>query len=177
MNWASIKTALAEVVAEQSGLTTHWVKRDSAWRPDAFARLDLLGVRSIGVDEERLEHDEVQDVLIQRRYGQRVIRVQIAVETQSQELEKTAMVYAEKMRARLRLVEVHAALNAAGLAFSGADEITALDYDDEEGRTVSFAGFEARFNAFTLERGDDLDRVDVVTVENETAGESFDVSS
>lgn len=177
MNWGLIRSTLVDVVAAESGLPTHWVRKASAWRADAHARLDLLGVRSIGVDEERLTYDEVNDVIEQRRFGQRVIRVQIAFETQSQDLSKTAIVYAEKVRSRLRLEEVHAALNAAGLAFSFADEVMVYDYDDEEGRTVSFAGFEARFNAFIIERGKDLARVVEVAVGNEDTGEDVVVRS
>ncbi len=157
MSLLAAKTTLVSIVSAQSGLPAHWAKRSAGWRAAAHVRLDLLGIRAVGQEERRLVLPVGGTVLEQYRYANRVLRVQIAVETQSQELEKTALEYADRIRSRLRFEAVHAELEAAGLAFAGADEVAALDYEDAEGRTVSFAGFEARFNFSRYERGEDID--------------------
>jgi len=175
VRWALVQDALVDIIGQQSGLPTYWWRRKSAWRARSFARLDMLGVRAIGVDEERLEYDPIADSYTQRRFGQRVFRVQIAVETKSQNLAESALSYAEAIRSRLRFVEVHRALNAVGLALSDMDEIQTQDYLDYEGRDISFAGFEARFNAFVIETGEDVDRVIEVTVDDENTATGPDI--
>jgi hypothetical protein len=163
MSLLAAKTALVSIVEAQSGLKAHWSKRSAAVRPPAHARLDLLGIRAVGQEEQRLVLPDGGAALEQYRFANRVLRVQIAVETQSQELEKTAIEYADRIRSRLRLEEVRAELEVAGLAFAGADDVTATDYDDREGRTVSFAGFEARFNFSRFEQGEDIDWIATAT--------------
>jgi hypothetical protein len=163
MSLAAAKTTLKAIVEAQGGIPAHWVKRSAAVRPPAHVRLDLLGIRAVGQEESRLALPEDATALEQYRFANRVLRVQIAVETQSQELEKSALEYADRIRSRLRFEEVRAELEAAGLAFAGADEVTALDYDDREGRTISFAGFEARFNFSRYEQGEDIDWIVTAT--------------
>jgi hypothetical protein len=163
MSLAAAKTTLKAVCAAQSGLTVYWVKASAGWKADAHVRLTPLGIRRVGQEERRLVLPEGGTALEQYLYANRVLRVQVAVETQSQELEKSALEYADRIRSRLAFEEVRAEIEAAGLAFAGADEIVLADYEDKDGREVSFAGFECRFNFSRFEQGEDIDWIATAT--------------
>src|SRR5690606_13125172 len=179
MNWDDIQTGIKAAVelAAGSGIKAAWDRRASGWRADVHVKLDLRSIERVGQSESLREYDDEDDTIRQVEKGARVLVVQIAAESDSQELSKSSLAVAERVRSRLPLLEVRALVEATGLALASTGPVFDASYRDpsDAGRVHSRAVFDVRFNAVNYETGLALDFIDTVTVGGEVYGEGVDM--
>lgn len=153
MDFETIEPALCTLVASATGVEASCVLFENAPRPRHNGHLALLSWVSTGnvggaTDEERWSYTADADPLQEMRVvlaGPRELRLQVSVETLDQRPGHTARALAERARARFAAPSARAALEAVGLAFVRATEVTRADYR-VDGRVVPRSLFEVQMN-------------------------------
>lgn len=179
MNWNDIQDGIKDAVelAAGSGIKAAWDRRASGWRDKVHIKLDVRSVERVGHSESLREYDAETDSIRQVEKGARVLVLQVAAESDSQELSKSSLAVAERVRSRLPLLEVRALVEATGLALASTGPVSNASYTDpgDAGRHVSRAVFDVRFNAMNYETGLALGFIDTVTVDGDVYGDGVDV--
>jgi hypothetical protein len=153
MDFETIEPALLLLVASATGVEASCVLFENAPRVRHNGQLALLSWVSTGnvggaTDEERWAYVSNANPLQEMRVtlaGPRELRLQVSVETLDQRPGYTARALAERARARFAAPSARAALEAVGLAFVRATEVTRADYR-VDGRVVPRSLFEAQMN-------------------------------
>lgn len=140
-------------------------------RPDAVGwatdsgnvRISGLGIQRQGEDEQRLRASG--DVLTETIFGNRTLRLQFTVDTNSQTWADTAQEAADDLRAGLCRQDVIALLNVENLGVPRCGDVRIVPYRDDHGDWRSAAVFEAVFpwsRRHTPPAGVTIDRIGAV---------------
>jgi hypothetical protein len=114
------------------------------WASDALnVRISGLGIARQGVDEVRLRASG--DVLSERIFGNRTLRLQFTVDANSQTWLASAQEAADDLAAGLSRADVATLLRAENLGVPRCSDIRIVPYRDEHGDWRSAAVFEAVF--------------------------------
>lgn len=157
MDLATVEPALREVIAACTGIELACVVFENAPRPRHNGRLALLSWVSrtgVALDASSWEYAENADPLLEMTPtagGAREASLQFAVEVYTdQRPGYSSAALLERARTRLSWPSSLEALRAVGLALATVGAATQADYR-ADGRMVSRALFEARFNAVDFE--------------------------
>ena len=164
MDFAQLETEILTAVQTAAGdpsLSVSWEEITNAWRPASHVKVDVVGISSTGLDEERRAVNTPDDgQVFPRIYGVRLLTLQFTVETQNQRLTTSAIALAETIRTGLYREDIRDTL--AGTAEIGIATVGPLQhasYTDEQTRRRSFASFEVVFNAHTAVGGAAIDYI------------------
>lgn len=185
MNLAQIKEAIRVAVRDALGFSDTQedgrpslaiVWRDTheagAYRPDVRADLSTRSIAALGSDEERYEFDEDEDTNTPTLCGNRMIPVQLRIESPYQTPGTTlgAEALGARFLVRIGRQSILAALRVAGVALNSIGLVVNTDYT-RDGRRLAVYICEVLFSAAendldtTPEAGDYVARV---TVEADT---------
>lgn len=134
-----------------------WVNRKTAQRATKgqWINLQLFRMGQVGRDETRYQLDdpdgEGNQALRPVVTGNRLLRVQLILKSDSQEPGLTADALSDRVRTRLSLPEVRAIMRAGGVTLSHVEWSADADYWDADERAMSEALMEVVFNAATYE--------------------------
>lgn len=166
MNWLGLQTALAAQVATIAGCPAYWRNVTAQWEAWPRVFLSVVSTRKLGQDETRTRFVSLDDVLLPRVYGGRVLTVQIQVETRDQNLATSAGAIGEQIRTRLGRLSVLDALRAVDVGVSTTTDVRTVNRTDDKARVVSYAVFEAvLLTHVSDEETDDADFGYIETVE------------
>jgi len=166
MNWAGLQTVLAAQVADIAGCPTYWRDVTAQWEAWPRVFLSVVSTRKLGQDETRTRYVALDDVVLPRIYGGRVVTVQVQVETRDQNLATSAGAIGEQIRTRLGRLSVLDALRAVGVGVSTTTDVRTVNRTDDKARVVSYAVFEAvLLTHVSDEEGNDADFGYIETVE------------
>ena len=155
MNWAGLQTVLAAQVTTIAGCPAYWRDVTAKWEAWPRVCLSVVSSRKLGQDETRTRYVSVDDVILPRVYGGRVVTVQIQVETRDQNLAASAGAIAEQVRTRLGRPSVLAALRAVDIGISTTTDVRTVNRTDDKARVVSYAVFEAVLLTHVSDEEDD----------------------
>lgn len=155
MNWAGLQTVLAAQVATIAGCPAYWRDVTAQWEAWPRVFLSVVSVRKLGQDETRTRYVQVDDVLLPRVYGGRVLTVQIQVESRDQNLAASAGAIGEQTRTRLGRLTVLDALRAVDIGVSTTTDVRVVNRTDDKARVVSYAVFEAVLVTHVSDEEDD----------------------
>ena len=155
MNWAGLQTVLAAQVTTIAGCPAYWRDVTAKWEAWPRVFLSVVSSRKLGQDETRTRYVSVDDVILPRVYGGRVLTVQIQVETRDQNLAASAGAIAEQVRTRLGRPSVLAALRAVDIGISTTTDVRTVNRTDDKARVVSYAVFEAVLLTHVSDEEDD----------------------
>lgn len=143
--WQTISSTLLQLAERTTGLSAQWVNEPRKHLTvGQRVYLEVLSVRSIGVDEIRAEAtNEPQPALNyrQRLVGNRAVTITVTVESLNQSPDKSARVFLERFRFGLRRPSSLATLQAANLAIVGMQALTNRDRV-EDSRMISVASLD-----------------------------------
>ena len=166
MNWSGLQTVLAAQVATIAGCPAYWRDVTAQWEAWPRVFLSVVSTRKLGQDETRTRFVSLDDVLLPRVYGGRVVTVQIQVETRDQNLAASAGALGEQIRTRLGRLSVLDALRAVDVGVSTTTDVRTVNRTDDKARVVSYAVFEAvLLTHVSDEETDDADFGYIETVE------------
>lgn len=144
MDWAPVQTGIPELLEELLGIPCQWGKQSRKLQTTpAHALCDLSKPRAIGVDERRTETVTIEGepLIAEMVSGVRHIDLQVSVWSKSQEIDKTADVYLDKLQTRLRWSSSIGILSALGFALVTISDVIEVD-PTEESRIVSVSVIE-----------------------------------
>lgn len=176
MNWSSIETGLISAVrsaADDPSLTVFWQETPQGFRTFPLVRLDVVSFDNVGRDEIRGEADAGTQTIQQRVYGNRLLTIQITIETRSQSLAGSAMALADTVRTGLGGEAVRDALASGpevGLTLRGP--VRHATYTNANGMRQSFASFEVTLNAHSSQAMREIEYI----AEVRYSGDAGDVS-
>jgi len=155
MNWSGLQTVLAAQVTTIAGCPVYWRDVTAQWEAWPRVFLSVVSTRKLGQDETRTRYVQVDDVILPRVYGGRVVTVQIQVESRDQNLAASAAAIAEQTRTRLGRLTVLDALRAVDIGVSTTTDIRVVNRTDDKARVVSYAVFEAVLLTHVSDEEDD----------------------
>lgn len=173
MRWADVEESLAKAIKVAAGGAhpVHWTKLESAYRPRAYLRLDLVSLVPQGLSERRYldgkDEETDEPILRQLEATQHALTVQVTASSQSQSLAKSAMALAQRTRSALGLDEVQKEIAKANIAVARTGMIFDTSAPDVEGRSVSEATFEIVFNAPSTVEGEPVQWIEEILVRGE----------
>lgn len=145
MDFPAIKAGLRTAVEYALGIETetrqvawHGEPRAQVWASHPHVTLELLTVRALGVDEDRLHYDPVTGRNEVEHAGPRLIEVRVRIETDDQIAAEAIGSLAARLRARMRsgYGRSYAALQAAGLGVAEIAPTVSADFT-QDGRRWS----------------------------------------
>lgn len=155
MNWSGLQTVLAAQVTTIAGCPAYWRDVTAKWEAWPRVFLSVVSSRKLGQDETRTRYVSVDDVILPRVYGGRVLTVQIQVESRDQNLAASAAAIGEQVRTRLGRPSVLAALRAVDIGISTTTDVRTVNRTDDKARVVSYAVFEAVLLTHVSDEEDD----------------------
>ncbi len=147
--FTGLDTALPTFFGTLLGCACDWSEQPRPMRTGhggARAQLSMFGASSVGVDELVQTNVDVDTALAiaETRVGLRQVTIQVTVWTPSQQLAKSAPMFLERLRTRLRWSSSVATLAGLRLALMTVGQVVSLD-PTENGRSSSSAALDFRF--------------------------------
>lgn len=167
MSLDAIQTALVAWVIALTGVEAPFVGFKDDARANVVTKgtsVDLSWVSDVGVgqDEIRYEEDDAAAIpdpnLTPVQMGNRLMVLQVGIETWDQRATVNAHTLANRLRGRVKLPSSLAALAAANVALVDIGGAINANYNSD-GRIVSRRVIEIRLNATSTERGTTADQI------------------
>lgn len=162
--WSAVRTALVTWAVARSGLEANagsWADEELAVIQTPSVELAVVGMTSRGTDETVFEL--VADQLVPTTGGHRELVLQVAVDSDSQELGDSATAIAERFRTRATGPVSLEQLEAVGLGLLGVGAPVVYGVRDAGGRAHSRAVVELRLSFVSAETDDPIDYVDTAS--------------
>lgn len=159
----SVQQTIADCIRVVApALDVAWQDRKSAWRAEKSVTLRVISVPRIGVDERRAA---IQGTGIRERlHGNRLLRLQMIINTDDQDLLDSAQDYADQILMGFSRSDIEQSLSLACLGVPVAGPILITNAPDEHGDQRSIAIVELTFPWSRTVTGALLPRIDVVEI-------------
>lgn len=164
MDWSIPCTALADWLSTELGISVEWADANATRLAYPFAVLNIIAERRIGIDAPRYDLNTLTGKLDPLITGNRVITVSVKIHTKAApetNHNTSARALAAQARSSLGKTAVLDALDAAGLAVVGNEQLITLDAV-VEGRWVLITSFDIQFALASNVADSPLDYIETV---------------
>lgn len=152
MNWPGIRPALLSVVVQTTGLPVSCVvwkgsKEEAGWTSGGVvAKCSILAPGQFGRDDVRASYDATSHTRTVTVSGARKFTFSVRFETQDGSDSGVALVYADRLRARVRRRSIGDALLAAEVSLATINDTQTIDGIKLQGRVISVAAIDLIMN-------------------------------
>lgn len=173
MNWDALQTQLPLAIAaagqlyEPDGTTpaVYWAEQGAAFRPDVWARLQIITDLTPFPAERRHRYDPDEDAVVENVVALKELAIQVTVESISQDLRRSAVAIAGAVRSLLWSRPIRDTLRQDGhVALVGVGTVLPAPYTSREDRRQSGAILELTLRTHSVYHGANHDYVETVGI-------------
>jgi len=152
MNWPVIRPAILSAVVSATGLAPSCVfwkgsKEEAGWTSGGVvAKCNILSPGQFGRDESRAKYDPNTQTRTVTNSGARKFTLSVRFETQDGSDSGVALVYADRLRTRIRRRSIADALLAAEVSVATMNDTQTFDGIRMQGRIISVAAMDLIMN-------------------------------